>query len=261
MQHAPPNPAVLSRLYLNAVLPCLADLTAQDPGARRLLGAVRGTIVMRIVGGPAATLLFREGTVSWQPGASSGPSVVLLFFSDSHLNAFFAGNQWAVPLPLWGGWRVGLLARFAKLAERLEAVLDGEAQVVATPEGRRLHARLSLRAAVLGLSPLAQGDRAAQQELRALPSGLAAFSIGSETQASAWFDHGSADCAAGYGEPPRPPEVRIVFEDVETAFGALRDEIDSIAAVGSGRIRVDGLVPLADGLNGVMQRLRIYLQP
>jgi hypothetical protein len=139
--------------------------------------------------------------------------------------------------------------------------LDGHDAVIGSAAGRRLHARLSLRAAVLGLSPLARGDPQAQQELRALPCGLAAFSIGGDPSATTWFDHGSDDCAAGYGDPPRLPEVRILFNDVETAFGALRDEIDAMAAMGTGRIRVDGLVPLADGLNAVMQRLRVYLQP
>jgi hypothetical protein len=261
MYDAPPNPAVLSRLYLNAVLPCLTDLTEQDAGARQIMGDSTGSICLRIVGGPAATVLFRSGRVGWQPGSVAVPSVVLLFFADSHLNAFFAGNKWAVPLPVWGGWRVGLLARFSRLGERLQAVLDGVPQVLATPEGRRLHARLSLRAAVLGLAPLAQGDSSVQRELRALPCGLAAFSIGGESQATVWYDHGSADCAAGGSDPPRPPEVRIVFQDIDTAFGALRDEIDTNAAVGNGRIQVDGLVPLADGLNAVMQRLRVYLQP
>jgi len=41
----------------------------------------------------------------------------------------------------------------------------------------------------------------------------------------------------------------------------MRDEIDTLAAVGGGRIRVEGLIPLADGLNFVMERLRIYLKP
>jgi hypothetical protein len=45
------------------------------------------------------------------------------------------------------------------------------------------------------------------------------------------------------------------------AYAAMRDEIDSMAAVGAGEIRIDGLIPLADGLNFVMERMRVYLQP
>jgi hypothetical protein len=75
-----------------------------------------------------------------------------------------------------------------------------------------------------------------------------------------WFEHGAAACPAGWGEPPRRPDVRITFGDVDIAFSALREEIDTLAAVGGGQIKVEGLVPLADGLNLVMQRLGLYLK-
>jgi hypothetical protein len=261
LTNARANPAVLSRLYLSAVLPCLTDLSAQDPAAREILGDLDASIVLRIVGGPAVTLRLRSGHVLWENGSAPAPSVILIFFNDRHLNAFFSGRVWAVPLLAWGGWRIGLLARFSKLAKRLEAVLDGDAAVLATPDGRRLHARLSLIAAGLGLRPLADGDEAARKTLRSLPPGLAAFSIEGDHGATIWFDHGSADNAAGWGEPPRRPDVRVTFADMTTAYAVMRDEIDTPAAIGCGQIKVEGLVPLADGLGVVMERLRIYLHP
>ena len=97
--------------------------------------------------------------------------------------------------------------------------------------------------------------------LQTLPAGLAAFSIGGEPKATVWFEHGLKDCASGWSEPPRRPDVAIRFRDLDVAYAAMRDDIDSMAAVGSGAIQVEGLIPLADGLNYVMERLRIYLQP
>ncbi|HWX31900.1 MAG TPA: hypothetical protein VNZ53_31260 [Steroidobacteraceae bacterium] len=237
-------------------------MAAEDPAARDILGDLDASIVLRILGGAAATLRLRSGRVAWENGCGRGiPSVSLLFLSDRHLNAFFSGRTWAVPLTLWGGWRVGVLQRFAKLARRLKAVLNGDPPVLATPAGRRLHARLSLIAAGLGLRPLADGDEPARNALRSLPPGLAAFSIAGEPGATIWFDHGSVDNAAGWGEPPRRPDVCITFADMDVAYAAMRDEIDALAAIGCGQITVEGLVPLADGLNVVMERLRVYLQP
>jgi hypothetical protein len=261
MSNTPPSPSVLSRLYLSAVLPCLTDLAHQDSTAREIIGDLQASIVLAIVGGPAVTLHLNRGEVIWQNGMGSARSVILLFLSDRHLNAFFSGKKWALPLAVWGAWRIGVLARFAKLAARLDAVLNGAPTILATEAGRRLHARLSLIAAGLGLRALAQGDEAARAILLSLPPGLAAFSIAGDQGATIWFDHGSADCDAGWGEPPRRPDVRITFADMRVAYGAMREEIDTLAAVGSGQITVEGLVPLADGLNFVMERLRIYLQP
>jgi hypothetical protein len=256
-----PNPAVLSRLYLSAVLPCLTDLAEQDPAARAIIGKTDASIALRILGGPAATLQLKDGKIDWHNGSIGWPSVTLLFFSERHLNAFFAGNKLAVPTPVWGGWRIGLLARFSKLASLLEATLNGEPSVLATPGGRRLHARLTLIAAGLGLSSLAKGDAVAIHTLRSLPPGLAAFIIQGEPESTVWFDHGSREQTTGWSEPPRRPDVRIVFRDVDVAYAAMRDEIDSMAAVGTGEITIDGLIPLADGLNFVMERMRVYLQP
>jgi hypothetical protein len=255
------NPAVLCHLYLSAVLPCLTDLLDQDPIAREILGDTQASIIFRIFGGPAVTVVLRPGRVEWENAARPTPSVVLVFLGDRHCNAFFSGKKWALPLLAWGGWRIGVLARFSKLAKRLEAVLDGDPDVLATDAGRRLHARLSLVAAGLGLHSLAEGDAAARQTLRSLPPGLASFGIEGDEKTTVWFDHGSTDYAAGRGKPPRRPDVHIIFANMDTAYGALRNEIDTLAAIGSGHIKVDGLVPLADGLNVVMERLRVYLKP
>ena len=66
---------------------------------------------------------------------------------------------------------------------------------------------------------------------------------------------------SGWSEPPRRPDVCIVFGSVELAYAAMRDEADTMAAIGAGEMSIDGLIPLADGLNVVMERLRVYLQP
>jgi hypothetical protein len=253
------EPAVLSLLCLGALLPCFAELAEQDGSVRGIVEGLHGSIAFLIPGGPSATLRFADGRVSWEAGRGRGAAVILAFLSHRHLNAFFQGKKWAAPLPVWGAWRVGLLARFSKLAERLEAVLNGAPSVLESSEGRRLHARLSLMVAVLGLRPLIEGDPPTRDIARALPRGLASFTIAGEPRATGWFDHGPNQ--AGWSEPPRRPEVCIEFKDIDTAYGALREEIDTLAAVGSGRIRVDGLVPLADGLNAVMERLQDYLRP
>lgn len=252
---------MLCRLYLEAVLPCLADLADQDPSARAIMADTRASIVLRVLGGHQAVVTFDQGRIAWSNASASRAGVTLLFFSRSHLNAFFAGAAWAVPLPIWGGWRIGLLARFSRLAARLEAVLNGHADVLASEHGRRIYTRLSLIAAGLGLAPLAAGDGQAIDTLRTVPFGLAAFRIEGEPNSTVWFDFAANAIASGWSDPPRRPDVCIVFGSLRLAYAAMRDEADTMAAIGAGEMTIDGLIPLADGLNVVMERLRIYLQP
>ncbi len=261
MSDASANPAVLSRLYLHAVLPGLTALVEHDREARDILGSARAAIVFRIWRGPAATLRLGKGAVAFERRAARDADVVLLFFGDRHLNAFFGGNSRAVPLPVWGGWRLALLARFTRLTDRLAAVLNGDPGVLATAEGRELHARLSLITAGLGLRPLAMADEPARAALSHAPVGLISFTIEGAQKATVWFDHGSHSCDSGWGDPPRRPDVAISFADSATAYGALREEIDTLAAVGTGEIRISGLIPLADGVNLAMERMAVYLQP
>ncbi len=255
------DPEVLSRLYLHAVLPCLADLIDQDATARETLGDMHASIALRVWRGPAITLHISSGKIVCEPRSSREATVVLQFLGDRHLHAFFAGRKAALPFPVWGAWRIGALIRFARLATRLDAVLNGTVSILATAHGRRLFTRLSLIAAGLGLTPLAIGDTIAQKLLEHTPPGLACFRIAGEPGARVWFEHLHLDSKSGWGAPPRRPDVCVTFGDVEVAYLAMRDELDAFAAVGSGRIVVDGLVPLADALNAVMERLRIYLQP
>jgi hypothetical protein len=228
--------------------------------ARQIIGSASAAIVFRILGGPAVTIRLANGSATYEPGAARAPSVVLLFFNDRHLNAFFGGNALAVPVPIWGGWRVALLARFTKLTDRLAAVMDGHPDVLASADGRALHAQLSLIVAGLGLGPLASGDGPARSALAHCPAGLACFLIEGAPNATVWFDHGPGTCDAGWGAPPRSPDVTISFVDYAIAFSAMREEIDTIAAIGTGDIKVTGLVPLADGVNLAMERLSDYLQ-
>ncbi len=225
------------------------------------MGNTRASIALRILGGPQAVVSFNRGRIACSAAATKRPSVTLLFYTPGHLNAFFAGAKWALPLPIWGGWRIELLNRFAKLAARLEAVLNGHAPVLATPEGRRLYARMSLIAAGLGLAPLAAGDAEAMRTLQTLPPGLASFRIEGEPNSTVWFDHSANAAASGWSNPPRRPDVSIVFGSLGLAYAAMRDEADTMAAIGAGEMTIEGLIPLADGLNVVMERLRVYLQP
>ena len=77
MSRGAPNPQVLSRLYLEAVLPCLADLSREDPAARAILGEARGSIALRVLGGPGAVVSLGQGRIAWagRPALEAGPQL------------------------------------------------------------------------------------------------------------------------------------------------------------------------------------------
>jgi hypothetical protein len=57
------------------------------------------------------------------------------------------------------------------------------------------------------------------------------------------------------------PDVVITFCDRATGDAAMLGRLDPNAAVGLGKVDVRGLIPLADGLSLVMDRVETYLKP
>jgi len=260
--NGPLSPQAHSRLYLHAVLPCLADLAEYDAAAHQIVAHWPKTrLALRAAGGPGTVLEVEQGRLAVAPEWGGGQRIDLLFLGEGHLNKFFGNRTKVPPLPVWGAHRVPRMIGFVRLLMRLQEVMDAKPEALAEPVLRRLFTRMTLRTAVLGLQPLAEFDGPVRAVLQTLPPGLAEFAIAGEEEVSAWFDHRPGQWAAGWGKPPRRPDVRVVFADTDVAFAALRDEADTLAEVGGRRIVVEGLVPLADGLNLVMERLRDYLQP
>ena len=63
----------------------------------------------------------------------------------------------------------------------------------------------------------------------------------------------------GRGEPPVAPDVRIEFRDADVALLAMDGRIDQLAASVTGEISVRGMIPLADALAQVMERVSVIL--
>ena len=56
-------------------------------------------------------------------------------------------------------------------------------------------------------------------------------------------------------------DVSVTFADPETALKAIGNRIDVLAAIGLGHISVTGLIPLADALGYIFERIPLYLEP
>ena len=55
------------------------------------------------------------------------------------------------------------------------------------------------------------------------------------------------------------PDVKISFKNAEVAYLALSEKLDPMASVGLQEIKAEGLLPLADGLSFIIERIPRYL--
>ncbi len=56
------------------------------------------------------------------------------------------------------------------------------------------------------------------------------------------------------------PDVIISFRDRDVALAAIHGDLDNLGALGKGQMTIRGLIPLADALGRVLDRLDFLLK-
>ncbi len=254
---------ILARLHLHAVLPALADLVALSPDARKISSTWNFSLRLQLPGGPAATLVSPgDGTLRVTPSAGTPARLVLTFLSARQLNRTFLNQSALPPLPTGGFWRLLNVRPFVALTRLLDRCLQPTPAALLDEPFRRLHLRLLFRVLVEAVPTIAEHDPVARHSLSHTPDGLAELRVPSLALVG-WMHwaRGRMTSAPGPAPAGTAPDAVITFTDLPTADAALLGRLDPNAAVGLGRVDVRGLVPLADGLSAVMDRVEGYIKP
>jgi hypothetical protein len=245
---------LLAQLHLGAVFATLPDLVRLDPASAAFVKDWNMSLRMGSSEGPQQTIHFENGRPAAAPGAL--PRLTLHYLSNRQLNAAFLRKGFSLPLPLSGWLQLPKITGFLKLTDRFESLMRHPGNRIPSDP---LLVRLSLLVALRGLTVLAQHEDESRSLVKKLPAGLACFELPDGNPC--WVALRNGTITMGTGAPATTPDARIRFMDWETAADALSPGFDNLAAVGRGRIRIEGLLPLTDGLSLVMERLPLYLQP
>lgn len=240
--------ALKASLYLDAVLPALAELSAHDAPLRTAAAGVRPfavTLAVRNVG--ARQLAFTpEGLVSTAPQ----PKSLRLWFPSAGQFLRTVTNRPALALPLAGWSQLPHVRRFSTAGARLETLLNTRADT-----------HLALHA----WGNLLVGIRATTTWLRLHPADRARFPSGTIVftcpafPASLHID--LAALTAGTGEPSSQVTTRVTFANLPTLLTELDHQLDAPAALGLGTLRIEGHLPLAENLGLLMLKAGNLLKP
>jgi hypothetical protein len=121
----------------------------------------------------------------------------------------------------------------------------------------RAHVRLTFGIVLRGAAILASHDPAGRAAIAGAGDGLALFRI-PEVEFTGWLHLAKGVLRSGTGTPPVGEAVTLVIPRFRTALAALRNELDTLAAVGARDIVITGRIPLADALNLVLDRMADY---
>ena len=255
--------STLARLHLHAVLPALADLADLVPEAREIAARWNFSLRLHLPGCPAATLVSPgDGTLRVHPGDGTPARLTLTFLSARQLNRTFLNQSVLPPLPTGGFWRIWSVRPFVALTKLLDRYLQPTPEALTDEAFRRIHLRLLFRVLIEAVPTVAAHDPVAHHSLSHTPEGLVELRVPALSLVG-WmrWAHGRLTSAPGPAPAGSPPDAIITFTDLPTADDALLGRLDPNAAVGLGRVDVRGLVPLADGMSVVMDRVEGYIKP
>ena len=247
---------IKTHLFLHAVLPQLEEVVRVDGPAQAVVAGWRGSIALRVAGGPGVRLVVADGCLLAVRRARGLPSLGLLLPSPAAAVRMFEGGR-AVPLPWIGAWRLRLISGLRSLSGRLQYYLKADRSQLDADDAFASAVRIRLGVLVYAIAVLAEcWDEGRRIAASGAGEGVIAVGIadGPPLQLSST---GSGFTVSR--DTVRHANVTVEFADVAAAFGILSGTLDLWTAIGTGAVRLRGNLLLLDPVLQLMARVGSFL--
>ena len=247
--------AVLTRCNLFAVLGAIPHLIELVPEAAELVAGTSIRIGFNICKGPKATLILDGGRASMVKGLEDC-SIKLWFPSPEKFNAMIDGK--GSPIPVSGFQHIGfLLGGFTKLTDLLSAYLRPAPERLADPEFFARSTTLMLYVIGRAIVQIGNHDKVGKFSASNITNGKIKLGIGNDLAVAIHACSGKLSFNAKPSEDGYTSQM--VFDSLKTARDLFDGNINAIAAVGMGQVRIGGMVSQVDNINRILDRVAIYL--
>ena len=244
----------LAYINLFAILGAIPYLCELDEGAAALIADKTVSIGFEVKDGPSATLFFGGGKCRMAPGTDRC-QVKLPFSSCEKFNGLIDGT--VTPIPSKGFTKIGFLTGpFIKLTDRLTAFLRPAPGALEDPKFFHISTMLMFHVIVEAIARIGNEDAVGQFSASNIVDGTAKFAIaGGPAAALCCRDH---RLTAIHDEPKQYMSY-MEFADMKLARALFDGEVNAIAAVGLGQVRIGGMISQIDNINRILDRVALYL--
>lgn len=245
----------LAYINMYAVLGTIENLCELVPEASDLLkGKKPVSIGFEVKGGPSATLFFKNGKCRMEQGVDNC-DVKLPFSSPAKFNGLIDGT--VTPIPSKGFTHIKfLLNEFTKLTEILEKYMKPEPEALEDREFFVRSTTLMLSTITVAAAQIANNDSIGKFTASNMVDGDIAILIkdgpGTTLRVK---DHR----LLGIKEPPLKPRAIMEFKSIELARDLFDGNVNAVASIGDGSIRMAGMISMIDNLNRLLDRVALYL--
>lgn len=246
---------VKARCNLFGVLKNMEYLIKNISTAAALIGNKAISIQFIISGCAKANLSFKDGKATLIAGRAKN-NLKLGFCSSKHFNNMIEGT--ALPIPLKGISKISFLkTTFTQLAAILESYLRPSQEALQSKEFFYHSTMMIAYCAFYSLSEIANYDEDAQKIANRVPDGIVVIEIEKKPIVSIHVNNGIFITKDGGVENPH---AVLSFKTVDVAYRVLNGKIDSYTAIGLGDISMQGLIPMLENLNPILDLVEKYLK-
>lgn len=246
---------VLARCNLYAVLGAIPHLLYLDPDAAALVRGKNIRVGFSVKNGPKATLIFKDGEAEMVKGIEKC-SIKLWFPSAEKFNSMIDGK--GSPIPVSGFQHIGfLLGAFTKLTDLLSAYLRPEPEKLNDPTFFERSTTLMLYVIGRAIVQIGNHDKVGMFSASNITDGKIRLGVGNTLAVAIHCK----DHHLMFNAFPNDDGVtsQMIFADLKTARDLFDGNINAIAAVGMGQVRICGMISQVDNVNRILDRVAVYL--
>ena len=244
----------LAYINLHAVLGSIPYLCELDERARDLIKNEKISLGFRVKGGPSGALCFADGR-AWFADECDSCNIILSFNSPEKFNGMIDGT--VTPIPSKGLFKVGfLLKKFMPLTDILSSYLRAEKEALADPVFFEKSTVLMFHLITSAIAQIGNVDPIGQASASYIVDGNIKLAIGDDLALTiAAKDH----VLTAIHSAPEKCMSFMRFEDIKLARALFDGEVNAVAAVGEGKVRIGGMISQVDNVNRILDRVALYL--
>ena len=244
----------LAFINLYAVLGTLPELCRRSPQAQAFIRNQNIRLGIAVKDGPCATLVFENSTCRLEEGADNC-TIKLPFSSPKKFNGMIDGT--VTPIPTKGFTKIGFLTgNFIKLTDLLTRYLRPQEGDLEDPAFFELSTRLMFHLIVEAIAQIGNEDPVGQASASYIVDGKIKLAIG------------GGPCACLEAKNHRLTAVQadcddslslMEFSDMKLARDLFDGKVNAVACVGTGQVRLEGMISQLDNVNRILDRVALYL--
>jgi len=245
----------LAFINMYAVLGGLVKLCEIVPEAKNILGDSDTSVGFAVKDGPAATFEFEDGKCKLKRGTEDC-DILIPFTTAKKFNGMIDGK--VTPIPMKGFTKIGfLLNRFTKLTDLLTRYLRPTEEDLRDPVFFEKSTILMFHVIAGAICQIGNHDEVGKASAKYIVDGAVKMEICGVASAALMVKNHRLTYS-----PRIPKKVMsyMQFADIKTARDLFDGKINSVASVGTGGVRMGGMISQIDNVNRILSRVELYLR-